>query len=118
MKKIGVIIGLLLIPVLVSAKSSYLTQFNTKYGTSGTRLNMCSLCHPGGNTGQLNNYANTWDAAGGSSTAFATIEPQDADGDGFSNLIEINARTFPGLATDFPIIKIPKAPTNITVNRP
>ena len=39
------------------AKSGYLTTFNTTYGTSGTVLNTCSLCHPGGTTSQRNAYA-------------------------------------------------------------
>ena len=27
------------------AKSSYLSSFNSTYGTSGTALNSCNLCH-------------------------------------------------------------------------
>ena len=29
------------------ATSSYLSSFNSRYGTSGTRLNSCSTCHDG-----------------------------------------------------------------------
>jgi len=119
MKKLSIICGLLLFPVIVGARSSYLTQFNTRYGTAGTRIAVCSLCHPGGNTNQFNGYANAWDSAGGNSTAFATIEPLDSDGDGFSNIIEITARTFPGLATDRPVVvQIPNAPTDVTITKP
>ncbi|MBI5904750.1 MAG: Ig-like domain-containing protein [Deltaproteobacteria bacterium] len=75
------------------ARSSYLSTFNTTYGTSGTALNSCSLCHPGGNTGQFNPFA---DAFRNNGHSFPAIESLDSDGDGFINSAEITARTFPG----------------------
>jgi hypothetical protein len=37
--------------------------------------------------------------------SFTGIEGQDSDGDGFTNLEEINALTFPGDPTDYPVIE-------------
>ncbi|MRR17336.1 MAG: hypothetical protein EG826_12860 [Deltaproteobacteria bacterium] len=84
------------------ASTPFLGQFNALYGTSATALNTCALCHPAGggnNGGNLNSYANDFSANGNS---FAAIEAMDSDGDGFTNIVEINARTFPGDPTSFP----------------
>jgi len=100
--KWGAWCGALLMLVLVGsawALSSYLATFNTTYGTTATALNTCVLCHPGGNTLVLNPYATDFAAAGHN---FAAIENLDSDGDGFTNIQEINARTFPGDPTSFP----------------
>jgi hypothetical protein len=77
----------------VHAKPTYLSTFNSTYGTSGTALDSCSLCHPGGNTSTFNAYATAYGSAGHSFTAIANL---DSDGDGFTNIAEITARTFPG----------------------
>jgi hypothetical protein len=75
-----------------SALPSYLAQFNARYGTAGTVLDTCTLCHgPAGPP--LNAYGSAYAAAGHSAAA---IESKDSDGDGFANLAEIDARTFPG----------------------
>lgn len=81
------------------AVGNYLSLFNTQYGTTGTKLNSCNLCHPGGNTGQLNPYANDYAA---NSHNFTMIEQLDSDGDGFTNVEEITAGTFPGDPSDSP----------------
>ena len=84
---------------LVFGVSSYLSQFNTKYGTSGTALNTCNLCHPtGGYT--LNPYASDF---ANNNHDFAAIEALDSDGDGYSNLAEIKAGTFPGDPASHPV---------------
>jgi hypothetical protein len=81
--------------------SSFRTAFRTAYGT-GIIIDVCDLCHPGGDTGQLNNYANDFLNAGANAAAFRAIENMDSDGDGFTNIAEITARTFPGDATSRP----------------
>ena len=81
------------------AFSSYLSSFNTTYGTSSTALNTCNLCHPGGNTSTFTSYANDYAANGHN---FKTIESLDSDKDGATNLVEIQARTFPGDAKSKP----------------
>ena len=79
--------------------SNYGSSFNSTYGTAGTALNSCTLCHPGGSTGQLNAYGTAYK---NSNYNFAAIENIDSDGDGYTNLAEITARTFPGDATSHP----------------
>ena len=78
------------------AVSSYLNSFNSQYGSSGTTLDSCNLCHT--SVPSLNGYGD--DYAGGYN--FTNIEGLDSDGDGFVNLDEINARTSPGNASSFP----------------
>ncbi|HEY5997486.1 MAG TPA: choice-of-anchor D domain-containing protein, partial [Candidatus Deferrimicrobiaceae bacterium] len=80
------------------AVSTYLNSFNSTYGTSATKLNTCTLCHTA--VPALNPYGSAYAAAGHS---FPAIEPADSDGDGFTNLAEITARTFPGDPTDKPV---------------
>jgi len=77
--------------IVAYASSGYLTTFNNTYGTSTTKLNTCSLCHP--TVPSLNPYGNAYKNNGRN---YQTIEPLDSDGDGFTNMVEINARTFPG----------------------
>jgi len=80
--------------------SSYKTQFNNFYAakgivTAGSAIDQCLLCHTtntGPNASNLNPYGNAY----ASSYNFGTIESQDSDGDGFNNLAEITAKTFPG----------------------
>ena len=49
---------------------------------------------------------------------YATIEPLDSDGDGFTNIVEINARTFPGNAASKPAASDTTVPTITTFNMP
>ena len=91
---LAIVVGFLVASVgQVHAKPSYLTSFNSTYGTSGTNLDTCNLCHPGGNTGQFTSYGNAYK---NNNHSFPAIESLDSDGDGFTNIVEITARTFPG----------------------
>jgi len=80
------------------AKSGYTTDFNSYYGTGGTdrgtTMGSCITCHvnPDGKGG-LNSYGNHYKAYGHN---FAAIEALDSDGDGFANIDEIIADTWPG----------------------
>jgi hypothetical protein len=98
------------------AYSSYLSSFDSTYGTSGTVLDTCGLCHidPAGG-GTRNSYGNAYSANGHN---FKTIEPLDSDGDGFTNITEINARTFPGDATSHPSTADTTPPTVTTFSVP
>jgi hypothetical protein len=98
-----------------------------------TKLDDCSLCHPGGGitTGTppntkttyygscdychriyglqpphgpvpLNPYGQAYKDAGRNQDALGIIKNVDSDGDGYPNLAEIQALTFPGNAGDYP----------------
>ncbi|MBI3610122.1 MAG: fibronectin type III domain-containing protein [Nitrospirae bacterium] len=99
------IVGVVLNPVAVLAVPQYLTDFDTRYGTSGTRLNACNLCHPNfpSSTTPHNNYANDFQSH---SHSFSAIETLDSDGDGWTNKSEIDARFFPGNASDEPAANV------------
>jgi len=107
-KKVSI---LLLVMVLTAgfstmafASSGYLDSFQTKYGT-GITIDNCSLCHPGGNGSgsNLNQFAKDFASASiGKHTFNATLEALDSDGDGFTNIAEITARTYPGDAASKP----------------
>jgi hypothetical protein len=88
------------------ALSSYKNQFNTRYGTAGTAIDNCALCHPGGSGSApaVNTYGQDWIDNGKNSAAFAAIEGLDSDGDGFTNIDEITARTFPGDSNSKPAV--------------
>ncbi|MGZ3537479.1 MAG: GEGP motif-containing diheme protein [Thermodesulfobacteriota bacterium] len=96
-----------------------------------SKLNDCSLCHPGGNITQnnkttyygscdychlsygitppygvipLNPYGTDYKNAGRTQQALHTIEAIDSDGDGYSNVDEIFALTSPGNSNDNPAL--------------
>ncbi|WP_156164116.1 MULTISPECIES: PGF-CTERM sorting domain-containing protein [unclassified Methanosarcina] len=94
---------------MASAKPNYLTSFNQHYDTAGTRLDSCATCHNGE---ARNPYGRAY---AGSGKNFVAIENLDSDGDGFTNLVEINALTFPGNPDDYPQVTS-ETPSETTVN--
>lgn len=94
---------------MASARPSFLTSFNQYYDTAGTRLDSCATCHSGE---ARNPYGRAY---AGSGKNFAAIENLDSDGDGFTNLVEINSLTFPGNPDDYPQITS-ETPSETTVN--
>ena len=90
------------------SKPEYLSAFNSRYKTSGSHLDTCSTCHASSSPSQdnLNPYGKDFGAA---NHDFGAIEPKDSDGDGFSNIDEIKAGTFPGDPNENPNKK-PEAP--------
>jgi hypothetical protein len=89
-----VITFLLSLYTVTYASSSYMTSFNSKYGTAGTAIGTCSVCHT--TAPSVNSYGNAFK---NNAHNYATIGPLDSDGDGFTNIAEINAQTFPGNAS-------------------
>ena len=90
-----------------------------------TKLDDCSLCHPGGKVGSksygscdychityglqephgqipLNGYGQAYQNAGRDQNALRSIEGVDSDGDTYDNLTEITALGFPGDNKDYP----------------
>jgi hypothetical protein len=105
--------GLLVSPA--ESKPEYLSAFNAKYKTSGSHLDTCSTCHASSSPSKenLNPYGKDFGAA---NHDFGAIESKDSDGDGFSNIDEINAGTFPGDPNENPNKKPepPKKPAPTT----
>jgi hypothetical protein len=97
---------------MVSAKSNYLSSFNQHYNTSGTNLDSCKTCHTSSGGGALDPYGRAYS---GNGRNFASIETLDSDSDGFTNIEEINALTFPGNPNDYPQTT-PATPTATTPN--
>jgi hypothetical protein len=85
--------------VVVLARSTYMSAFNTLYGTANKTLDTCKTCH-GSSYSVRNQYGSDFDAKriqlGNNTTALQAIEPMDSDHDGYSNIAEIEALTFPG----------------------
>ncbi|MCO6451078.1 MAG: hypothetical protein J5I90_09865 [Caldilineales bacterium] len=93
----------------VAAKSNYLTAFRNAYpAIAGTQLDSCSVCHTD-SIPTLNPYGADYRNHGHSFPAIAAL---DSDGDGFDNLTEINALTFPGNAASQPGAQATATPTS------
>ena len=111
-KKVGILLLVMALTAgfstMAFASGGYLTNtttgFRAKYGT-GITIDNCSLCHPGGNgsASNLNQYARDFASASiGNHTFNATLEARDSDGDTFTNIAEITARTYPGDPASIP----------------
>jgi hypothetical protein len=130
-----VLLMLAVAPFALAAYSSHqndqdVNTFLTLYPFArSTKLDDCSLCHPGGSITSggktttygscdychikyglaaphgpvpLNAYGQAYSGAGRNETAIRSIEPLDSDGDGHSNLVEIQGLFFPGESADHP----------------
>lgn len=99
----------LLAPTLAHARGSYITAFETRYPNSTLSMDLsCALCHPNNNTTQFNAYGNAFRLASGTTDQrYAAVESKDSDGDGFTNLQEINANTDPSSASSRPAAPTP-----------
>lgn len=98
----AILLVMIMLPALpiAAARPAYLEAFRQQYDIEGTRLDTCLTCHnnPGGG-GSRNPYGLAFAESG---RDFGSIETIDSDGDGFTNLEEINALTFPGDPADYP----------------
>ena len=111
MKRVIVVFGLVAAMASVAgARSGYLSTFNTKYSTAGTRLDDCMTCHVSGSKDR-NVYGQAFETALGANnatvqSALTAVEGQDSDGDKATNILEINSRTFPGDPQDVPLTPV------------
>jgi hypothetical protein len=100
----GLVFAAMAAPAGVQAKSQFLDVFNARYGTTGTRLDNCKVCHT--TVPSLNSYGSAFKASWKSGLtpgkALGAIRPLDSDKDTFTNIQEIRARTFPGRKADHP----------------
>jgi hypothetical protein len=122
---IGCLVLLVLTSMAMGAYSAHqndvdVIKFQAVYPfTKSTKLDDCSLCHPGGEkegtyygscdychvtpgSVPLNAYGQDYINNGRTEAALTDIEGNDSDGDEFSNIEEINALTFPGDGDDDP----------------
>jgi len=81
---------------LAYAKPEFMDGFNTAYPNSPLKGN-CIVCHT--SPPRVNPYGKAFEDR---DESFNRIESLDSDGDGFANLAEINAGTFPGDPTSNP----------------
>src|SRR5512139_756820 len=81
---------------LAYAKPEFMDGFNTAYPNSHLKGN-CIVCHT--SPPRVNPYGKAFEDR---DESFNRIESLDSDGDGFANLAEINAGTFPGDPTSNP----------------
>lgn len=93
---------------IASANDGALADFDTQY-PNNTFNGSCNICHT--NVPATNSYGTALSNNGGMAgnidpATFVAVEPLDSDGDGFTNLAEINAGFFPGNATSHPGITI------------
>jgi len=104
MKKTGVLflaITCVMLPAL--ANQTVLDAAIDKYPfIDDTRLDTCALCHT--DPPALNPYGTELLEA---ELVFEDVEYENPDGDLVGSLDEINALTFPGDGTDFPIVTVP-----------
>lgn len=105
-------------PSGTSAVSDNLDAFNARYGTEGTALDDCATCHNAGFS--FNAYGGALEDLGEGTPIddrLAAIETDDSDGDGYSNVDEINAGFLPGDDTSHPgggPTPTPAPPVNLT----
>lgn len=85
---------------------------------NGSSLQTCDLCHTA-SIPNLNPFGAAYKANGRNPSAFGLIENLDSDGDGFTNIQEINALTFPGNPASKPAVvptaTNPPLPTNTAI---
>jgi hypothetical protein len=93
------ILAMLFVTSNAEAKSGWLTSFHDLYGTSGTRLDTCGLCHVNFKNSGLNDYGDAFVAANGMNKptdAFMALEGEDPDKDTVSSLDETKQLFLPG----------------------
>ena len=117
MKKNFLLVVVLMLGALAveANEATYFKAFTNLYAfTRGTKLDSCVVCHTFSNPNQSGSSRNSYGAAfearpnhyGNQNPrqAMIDIEGFDSDGDGANNYLEITSLTFPGNASDVPIV--------------
>jgi hypothetical protein len=99
----GLLLGLIVSTVLIStvdaeALPAYRRLWERKYNYSMS----CALCHSKGGGSELGAYGHDFQRFGMTPGAFRSIESRDSDGDGSTNLQEIQAKSNPGSSQSLP----------------
>jgi hypothetical protein len=116
MKKKGIIVllicsivaPLMLAGVAEARQTFYINLTRDVYPQlDGTKFDTfrCLMCHVEDRAGDRNDYGLDYEAEYNTTdmiTAAINIEQIDSDGDGYTNIEEINAATWPGFADDYP----------------
>lgn len=82
----------LTLPLSALAEPSFARQYKSQYGYTPS----CNACHKDGGGTPVNTYGQQYKDAGSNAGAFARIAGLDADGDGFLNGDEAQAKANPG----------------------
>lgn len=96
-KNIITLVVLILMPLAGFGKSKLLKQFKQAYPQS--TLSTCLLCHAEESDYTRNSYGNDFTNSGNN---FQALEALDSDGDGYSNLVEIQSGSLPGDKNSYP----------------
>lgn len=96
-----------------------LDTFNQEYGTEGSRLDTCETCHTSRRrtnaygSDMMSSFVGAMGPTQGELTEaealeairfmLRSVEQLDSDGDGYSNIDEVAARSFPGNPADSPL---------------
>jgi hypothetical protein len=87
---------------IAMARPDFMDAFRSTYPNADPVLNNCNLCHT--NVPALNPYGSDFRQGG---QDFIAIEGLDSDGDGFTNIEEIDVGSFPGNPEDVPVSQMP-----------
>ena len=88
-------------PTMVAANQTGMDTFIAHFpAADNTRLDACVTCHT--TVPVTNAFGADYKAKGRNDAALSTLEPIDSDGDGWTNLQEIQALKFPGDPADHP----------------
>ena len=90
--------GLLLLSAQAQAEPTFARYYKQQYGYALS----CNACHKDGGGSPLNPFGQQFKEAGKNPAAFDKIAKLDADGDGFSNGDEAQAKSNPGNKSSTP----------------
>ena len=90
--------GLLLLSAQAQAEPTFARYYKQQYGYAPS----CNACHKDGGGSPLNPFGQQFKEAGKNPAAFDKIAKLDADGDGFSNGDEAQAKSNPGSKSSTP----------------